>query len=175
MVDEIQRTQVSSFATAGLVVLGLVAIFLGSLRYAALALVPTLLPVVIALGAMGLAGASLDVGSAMVAAVVIGIAVDDAIHLLVQYRRHRAAGAGARLAIRAAVLHVGRAVVSTSMALALGFFSLGFSSWKTISHFGALSGLAILAALLSVLVVLPALMVVATDRRREPSQARPRA
>jgi hypothetical protein len=174
MVDEIQRTQVSSFATAGLVVLGLVAIFLGSLRYAALALVPTLLPVVVTLGAMGLAGASLDVGSAMVAAVVIGIAVDDSIHLLVQYRRHRAAGAGTRLAIRGAVLHVGRAVVSTSMALALGFFSLGFSSWKTISNFGALSGVAILAALLSVLVVLPALMVVATDRRHEPSRARPR-
>jgi predicted RND superfamily exporter protein len=126
------------------------------------------------LGTMGLAGASLDVGSAMVAAVVIGIAVDDAIHLLVQYRRHRAAGAGSRLAICGAVLHMGRAVVSTSIALALGFFSLGFSSWKTISNFGALSGLAILAALLSVLVVLPALMVVATDRQREPSQARPR-
>ena len=91
MVDEIQRTQLSSFATAGLVVLSLVAIFLGSLRYAALALVPTLLPVVTTLGAMGLAGASLDVGSAMVAAVVIGIAVDDAIHLLAQYRRHLAA------------------------------------------------------------------------------------
>jgi predicted RND superfamily exporter protein len=174
MVDEIQRTQVSSFATAGLVVLGLVAIFLGSLRYAGLALVPTLLPVVVTLGAMGLAGASLDVGSAMVAAVVIGIAVDDAIHLLVQYRRHRVAGAGARLAIRSAVLHVGRAVVSTSMALALGFFSLGFSSWKTISNFGALSGLAILVALLSVLVVLPALMVVATNRRHEPPRAQPR-
>jgi predicted RND superfamily exporter protein len=137
-------------------------------------LVPTLLPVVVTLGAMGLAGASLDVGSAMVAAVVIGIAVDDAIHLLVQYRRHRVAGAGARLAIRSAVLHVGRAVVSTSMALALGFFSLGFSSWKTISNFGALSGLAILVALLSVLVVLPALMVVATNRRHEPPRAQPR-
>jgi predicted RND superfamily exporter protein len=53
---------------------------------------------------------------------------------------------------------VGRAVVTTSCALALGFSSLGLSSWQTISHFGALSALAVLGALCAVLLVLPALV-----------------
>jgi predicted RND superfamily exporter protein len=164
MVDEIQRTQLASFATAGVVVLVLASIFLGSARYGILALVPTVLPVVVTLGAMGLAGASLDVGSAMVAAVVIGIAVDDAIHLLAQYGRRRAEGSSRPDAMHEAVLHVGRAVATTSIALALGFAALTLSSWQTISAFGGLAATAILCALVAVLVVLPALVTVFRGR-----------
>ncbi len=156
MVDEIRRTQLESFAGAGLVVLVLVALFFRSARMACLAALPTLLPVLATLGVMGWLGASLDVGSAMVAAVVLGIAVDDAIHLLSEYRRHREAGETPAEAMRSAVLRVGRAVATTSIALTLGFAVLTLSSWRTIASFGALSGIAVLGALLSVLVVLPA-------------------
>jgi predicted RND superfamily exporter protein len=165
MVEEIQRTQLESFLIAGSVVLVLAAIFLGSARGALLAAVPTLLPVVVTLGAMGLTGASLDVGSAMVAAVVIGIAVDDAIHLLSHFQRRRASGQTPAAAMDAAVRHVARAVVTTSAALAIGFFTLTASSWKTISSFGALSAISIIGALAAALVVLPAL-VRATSKLR---------
>lgn len=158
MIDEIQATQLWSFATAAGVVFVLVALFLRSLRLAALALVPTVLPVVATLGAMGWRGVPLDVGSAMVAAIVIGIAVDDCIHLLSVYQRLRGNGEAPGAAMRGAVLRVGRAVVTTSIALALGFFALTLSSWSTISHFGALTGVAMIAALVAVVVVLPAWM-----------------
>jgi predicted RND superfamily exporter protein len=156
MVDEIQRTQLLSFATATVIVLVLVALFLSSLRLALLALVPTVLPALAILGAMGWSGAPLDVGSAMVAAVVIGIAVDDSIHLLSVYQRLRRAGQERAEAMANAVLRVGRAVVTTSLALALGFFALTLSSWNTIAHFGALTGVAVLGALVAVVAVLPA-------------------
>jgi len=165
MIDEIQRTQIRSFASAGLVVLVLASLFLRSPSTALLASVPTLLPVLITLGAMGLVGMPLDVGSAMVAAIVIGIAVDDALHLLFQYRRRRSAGDPPAHAMTYAVHHVGRAVVTTSFALALGFAALSISSWKTISSFGVLSALAILCALLAVLGVLPALVRVSSGAR----------
>ena len=58
-------------------------------------MVPTVLPVVATIGAMGVLGVPLDPGSAMVAAVVLGISDDDAIHLLTQYRRLRGEGVGA--------------------------------------------------------------------------------
>lgn len=156
MIDEIQRTQLWSFGTAALVVLLLVACFLRSVPLALLAIVPTLLPVIATLGAMGWLGVSLDVGSAMVAAIVIGVAVDDSIHVLSVYQRQRAAGLAAAEAMAQAVMQVGRAVVTTSLALALGFFALTLSSWGTIAHFGALAGLAILVALVAVVAVLPA-------------------
>ncbi len=161
MIDEIQRTQLWSFATAAVVVLAMVAVFLRSLRLALLALVPTVVPVVATLGAMGWLGAPLDVGSAMVAAVVIGIAVDDCIHLLSVYRRLRTSGRSRADAMGDAVLRVGRAVVTTSLALAVGFFALMLSSWSTIAHFGMLAGLAILGALVAVVAVLPAAMALA--------------
>ena len=158
MIDEIQRTQLWSFGLAAVVVLVMVAIFLRSLRLAALALVPTLLPVLATLGAMGWWGTPLDVGSAMVAAIIIGVAVDDCIHVLSVYERHRVGGEPRGEAMARSVVQVGRAVVTTSLALALGFFALSLSSWSTIAHFGVLAGFAILVALVAVVVLLPAAM-----------------
>jgi hypothetical protein len=165
MVDEVQRTQLASFALATLVVAGMVAIFLRSLCWALAAMVPTLFPALATLGAMGLADVYLDIGTAMIAAVVLGIAIDDSVHLLTQYRRRRAGGSEPCEAIRAAVSHVGRAVVTTSLALSLGCFVLTLSSWQSVASFGFLCGLAILVAGVADLVILPA--VIAAGARLE--------
>jgi predicted RND superfamily exporter protein len=157
-VNDVQGTQLRSFPTAFLLVLVMVALFLGSLRLGLAAMVPTLLPVVVTLGAMGWIGMSLDVGRAMIAAVLIGIGVDDSIHLLHQYAQQRAAGESPQEAIRGAVRHVGRAVVTTSVALSLGFLTLMASAWQTIASFGFFVSLAILGALAASLFVLPALI-----------------
>jgi len=159
MVNEVQRTQLRSFLTAAAVVFLMVACFFRSLPWALAAMVPTLLPVVVTLGAMGIWGIYLDMGTAMVGAVVLGIAIDDTVHILTQYRRRRAGGLATPAAIRAAILHVGRAVVTTSLALALGFFVLTLSSWESVASFGFLSGVAILGAMVADLFVLPALVV----------------
>ncbi len=157
-VTAVQNTQLRSFPTAFALVFAMVAIFLGSVRLGLAAMIPTLLPVVVTLGLMGWLGMTLDVGRAMVAAVLIGVAVDDSIHLLSQYQRRRKLGDDPGEAMRRAVRHVGRAVVTTSFALALGFLTLMMSAWATISSFGMLMALAILGALAAALLVLPALV-----------------
>jgi len=159
MVDAIRETQLTSFAGAGLTVLVMLAVFLRSLSWALLAIIPTALPVVVTLGFMGLAGIPLDVGSAMVGAVVLGTAVDDAIHMLVRLRRRRHAGLDDARAVHDAVLHVGRALATTSFALAIGFAALALSPWQSIANFGLLSAVAILGALVADLLVLPALFL----------------
>jgi len=158
MIDEVQATQLRSFGTATAVVFVLVVIFLRSLSWALAAMIPTLLPVIVTLGAMGIWDIYLDMGTAMVAAVVLGIAIDDTVHLLTQYRRRLVAGMAPDRAIREAVRHVGRAVVTTSVALSMGFFVLTLSSWESVASFGFLSGVAILGAMVADLVVLPALL-----------------
>jgi predicted RND superfamily exporter protein len=175
-VRDIQETQLRSFPTALVLVLVMVALFLRSFRLALAAMVPTLLPVVMTLGTMGWIGMSLDVGRAMIAAVLIGIGVDDSIHLLHQYARRRAAGDGPPEAIRGAVRHVGRAVVTTSLALSLGFLTLMASAWQTIADFGLLVSIAILGALVATLFVLPALVFAAerAQGRREFAKEWPR-
>jgi predicted RND superfamily exporter protein len=159
MVEAIRDTQLASFAGAAVTVLLMLAVFLRSLRWALLAIVPTVLPVIVTLGVMGLTDVPLDVGSAMVAAVVLGVAVDDAIHMLDRLQRLRRAGVPHERAVHDAVLHVGRALATTSFALALGFAALALSPWQSVASFGLLSAVAILGALVADLVVLPALFV----------------
>jgi predicted RND superfamily exporter protein len=108
---------------------------------------------------MGFAGMSLDVGKAMLAAIVLGIAVDDSIHLLFRYNQERRKGIGSAVAIREAVIQVGRPVITTSLALALGFLTLTLSAWGTISSFGFFVSIAMVAALVAALLVLPAIIV----------------
>jgi predicted RND superfamily exporter protein len=158
-VQDVQATQLVGFPTAVLTVYLLMALFLRSFGLALAALLPTLLPLVVVLGSMGLLGLSLDVGRAMVGSVVIGIGVDDAIHLLSQYRAQRAQSAPVHAAMSRAIQQSGRAIVTNSLALTLGFLTLLASAWQSISSFGFFVALAILGALVSTLFVTPALIL----------------
>jgi predicted RND superfamily exporter protein len=124
MTVDIQRTQLSSFGIAAIVVFLILMLFLRTLGgsaaaavgWAAVGMFSTVLPVVVTFGVMGFAGVNLDIGNAMVAAIIIGIGVDDTIHLLGEFAKRRNRGMGAAAAIEAAVLHVGQAVLTTSAA-----------------------------------------------------------
>jgi len=157
-IRDLQATQLRSFPVAFAIVFVLVSVFLRSWKLGLAAMVPTLLPVVVVLGLMGWAGLTLDVARAMLAALVIGIGVDDAVHILAQYKARRDEGLDARAAMQGALRHTGRAVVTTSAALALGFLTLMMSAWQTIASFGFLVSIAIIGALAASLFVLPALV-----------------
>ncbi len=167
LVREMQDTQIRSFASSAVAIAVIFCLFLWStgsplatsLWWALVGMIPNVLPVVATLGAMGLWGIPLDVGTIMVGAIVLGIAVDDTIHFITHYRSERGRGASPRDAIATTMRRAGRAIVTTSLALAMGFFALTLSSWQSIASFGLLSGIAILAALASDLFVLPALIL----------------
>ncbi|MFP6641361.1 MAG: efflux RND transporter permease subunit, partial [Myxococcota bacterium] len=164
---DIQTTQRLSFPIAFGIVFLLVSVFLRSWKLGLAAMVPTLLPVVVVLGAMGWIGMSLDVARSMLAAVVIGIGVDGAIHLLAHYKVRRQEGDDTHAAMRAALQHTGRAIVTTSVALALGFLTLMMSAWQTVASFGFFVAIAIMGALVATLFVLPALIFAFSPRQEK--------
>ncbi len=166
MLDDIRSTQVRSFGLAFILIFGLLLIDLGSPTLALAGMVPTTLPALMVLGVMGFAGIGLDVGGAMVAAVVMGVAVDDTIHLLAEHRRLQHRGFPRHEALSEATRSVGRAIITTSGALALGFLSLTISSWQSVSRFGLISAIAIICALAVTLLVLPALLYVGGQSMR---------
>jgi hypothetical protein len=168
MIDEIRDTQIGSFGSATLLVFVLTALCLRSLPLALLAMVPTTLPVLLTLGAMGALGVPLDVGTAMVAAVVLGLGVDEALHLLSAYRRLREGGLEREAAIERALREVGRPLLTSAAALGLGFLVLVFVPWKSLASFGAVSVVAIAASLLADLLVLPALLLAIPRRASRP-------
>lgn len=159
MIDEIRATQLRSFALAALIVFFSVVAFLRSVAYGSLAMLPTVVPVLVTLGGMGFAGVALDIGSAMVAAVVLGLAVDNAIHLLWAHRALRAEGLSPTAAAHGALQQTGRPVAITALALGAGFLTLMLSPWHSIASFGLVSGLAIGSALIAALLLLPAALV----------------
>ncbi len=131
--------------------------YLQSLRWALVALVPNLLPLLILAGAMGAFGIPFDAASASVATMAIGIAVDDTIHMLVALRRNRFLGRREDC-IDAAICEVGRPIIITSLAFGLGFLALLPSAFPGVANMGLLSSLAVFAALLADLFLLPTLI-----------------
>jgi predicted RND superfamily exporter protein len=158
MIDEIRDTQIGSFGSALAMVAVLTALCLRSIPLALLAMLPTTVPVLLTLGAMGFLRIPLDPGTAMVASVLLGLGVDEALHLLSGYKRFRAEGRPREVAMDTSLREVGRALFTTAGALAAGFLVLFFVPWKSLSSFGLVTGVAVGASLLADLLLLPAVL-----------------
>ena len=106
-----------------------------NLKAGFLSLVPNLFPIILLYGVMGIFNVPLNPGTAMIAAIAIGIAVDDTIHFMVRYNEEMRILNNQAHAMESSIREETRPVVTTSIALALGFASLGFSN----SNFSFLS------------------------------------
>jgi predicted RND superfamily exporter protein len=98
----------------------------------------------------------------MVGAIVIGLAVDDTIHFMHNFRRYYAQSGDARQAIHDTLQTTGRALLLTTLVLSAGFYVSATAYMTNMFTFGLLAGSAILIALLANLLLAPALMVLAT-------------
>jgi predicted RND superfamily exporter protein len=166
------RSQTAIVSASSAFVFLLIWLYLRSFAWAALAMIPNTVALVLLFGSMGHWGVPIDMGSAIVAPVAIGIAADDSIHVLTAYARERRIGHEPLDALRRAIAGVGEAVLATATALALGFLSLLASPFPSISSLGLLTATAIVAATLADLLVLPALIAVAAARLRPPLSVR---
>jgi hypothetical protein len=153
-----------SVSASSLLVTILVMGFLRSVRWGALAMIPNLVPMVVMFGTMGILGIALDAGAAVVAPIAIGVSVDDTIHFLHSYAGFRRAQTPPLAAVRLAAFRVGRAMVTTSGTLALGFLAMLASRFQSASNIGTLSAIAITAAFAAELLVLPALIAIFGNR-----------
>ncbi|MBW2071011.1 MAG: MMPL family transporter [Deltaproteobacteria bacterium] len=124
-----------------------------------LSLIPNLFPIIIIFGIMGLANIPLNTGTAMIAAIAIGIAVDDTVHLMVRYNSEMKRLNDQEEAMVTSIHSEIRPVMTTSMALAVGFALLSFSHFVPVIYFGVLSALVMLLALIGDLFLTPVLLI----------------
>ncbi len=158
-------SMVRSYLLALLIIAPLMVLLIGQLRRGLLSTLPNLAPVIAVLGYMGWAGIYVDGLTMMVGAIVIGLAVDDTIHFMHNFRRYLDQTGDPREAIHRTLATTGRALLVTSLVLAGGFFTFAGAYVKSVQVFGLLSGAAVLVAFLSNVVLAPSLMVLATGRR----------
>ena len=152
----------SQTATLGYVV-GLTfcmfALLLRSVRLAVLGLAPNVLAAATVLGAMGWVGIPLDMMTITIAAISVGIGVDNAIHYLHRFKVELALVGDVREAVKRSHASIGRALYFASFTIVAGFSVLAFSQFVPTIYFGVLTALAMVLATLANLLVLPSLLV----------------
>ncbi len=154
---------VASFVWAFLLITPLMLIGLRQPGPVLASLVPNLLPLVLALGFMGWAGISVRIGTAMVLAIALGIAVDDSLHVLARYRQERRARGTQPSALSHTVRGTGPALIATTAVLIAGFLSMLTSGLVAIRDMGLVAAVALTGALLADLLLLPALLAIFGD------------
>ena len=165
LVERMLADQWLTFLLAVIGIFLLLAVSFRSPLVAAIALVPNALPIFVVLGLMGWAGARINMGTAMIAAVSMGLSVDSSIHYIVAFRRHLATAGTCAAALETAHQTAGRAMVFSTLALVVGFLALTTSGFVPTVSFGWLSCLTLLGGLVGNLVVLPVLLVLTAGKR----------
>lgn len=149
---------ISSFSMAFIFITLIMMLLLRGLKLGLIAMVPNLMPIALIMGLMGAVGIPVDMNNLLIASISIGIAVDDTIHLLHHFRIAHLATGNTERAIRMALNHSGRAMISTSLILMLGFFAYMGATMYNIQRFGLLVGLTAGMALAVDLILGPALL-----------------
>ena len=158
LVDRMLADQWFTFLLAASGIFTLLAFGFRSWLLAAVALVPNALPIFVVLGLMGWAGLRINMGTAMIAAVSMGLSVDSSIHYVAAFRHRLHDGQAFSAALETAHQTAGRAMVFSTLALVVGFLALTTSGFIPTVSFGALSCLTLVGGLLGNLVVLPVLL-----------------
>jgi predicted RND superfamily exporter protein len=160
LMDYIVSSQIYGFLIAFAVIGAILCLLFGSLRTGLVAMVPNLSPVLLCLGLMGWLEINLDYNKVMIAAVAMGIAVDDTIHLMLRTRFEFARTGNYPAAVRAATLDVGRALLITSVALVCGFLVLTLSVLDSQAMRGILLSITIAVALVADFLLLAAMVLI---------------
>ncbi len=168
----VQDTYISEgMAQSFLIALGVITLFFitlfKSVKYGLLSIIPSVLPIVLAGSIAGWLGISLDQSAVIVFAMTMGIAVDDAIHVMSRYLLAKSEGASTQQSIARAMNESGRAVVFSSLVLVFGFSVLCFASFTTIIYVGLFGSIIMSFALIGDLVVLPAILYLADGTEDE--------
>ena len=158
----LQSLFVSQILTLGLVFIAITAmlvVLFQSFNLALIGIVPNLMAALLVLGGMGWAGVPLDMMTITIAAISIGIGVDNTIHYVHRFKREFKLDGDYIATMYRCHGSIGRAMYYTSITIIFGFSILALSNFKPSIYFGLLTGVAMLSALLGSLLLLPKLLL----------------
>ncbi len=158
------HSSVISYFIAFIGITFMMMLILGSVRIGLLSMIPNLTPIILGLLIMYIDNIPLDMFTLLIGSIAIGLAVDDTIHFMHNYRRYYIETQDSSKAIEHTFFTTGKAMVITTIVLSLGFYSYLMAQMVSIQNFGLLTGSVIIFALLADLLLAPALMIVASKR-----------
>ena len=153
----------SQILTLGFVMVGIFIMFLILFRNLTLSLigvVPNFIAAFFILGIIGLLGIPLDMMTITIAAITIGIAVDNSIHYIYRFKEEFSLNNNYQETLKLCHSTVGVAILNTSITIVFGFSILVLSNFMPTIYFGVFTGIAMLLAMISVLTLLPKLLLI---------------
>ena len=153
----------SQILTLGFVMVGIFLMFLvlfRSLKLSLIGVIPNFIAAFFILGIIGLLGIPLDMMTITIAAITIGIAVDNSIHYIYRFKEEYAQNNNYEKTVKLCHSTVGVAILNTSITIIFGFSILVLSNFIPTIYFGIFTGLAMLLAMTSVLTLLPSLILI---------------
>ncbi len=156
--SDIVAGQIESLSLALGVIFVVMSLMFLSTKVGLLAILPNVLPILIFFGLMGWSGIFLNLGTSLIAAIALGIAVDSTIHYMSRLNSELKGAVDQVSAVVGTLRIVGAPIIYATVALFLGFLTFAFSSFVPIQQFGVLTGVTMATALVTNLVLLPAVL-----------------
>jgi uncharacterized protein len=154
----ILATQLKSFFAAFIAAFICLWLFIRQIRTTLLVLIPNILPLAVLAILMWLFKIPLDVTTAMITPIMLGIAMDDTIHLIYKYRKYKTTFESPTKRIDQALHYSATALLATTVALVAGFLIIATSAVPSVRSFGILCAVTVSTAMITDLFYLPALL-----------------
>jgi predicted RND superfamily exporter protein len=158
VMNAIVTSMARSYVIAVLVITAMMIILLADIKLGILSMAPNLAPILMGMALMVALDIPFDMFMMLVGSIIIGLAVDDTIHFMHNFRRYYNESGDTQIAVRDTFLTTGRAMCVTTVVMSLSFFVYMFATMSNIVNFGLISGVCIILALCADLILSPALM-----------------
>jgi predicted RND superfamily exporter protein len=158
IINAMMTTLAIGYGLGFLLITALMILAIGDVRLGLLAMIPNLLPIIIALGIMGYLDIPLNTYNLIGGSIAIGLAVDDTIHFFHNFRSYYLKSGDINFAVSETLGSAGRALLATTLILVASFWMRLFSDLKVVADFGLVMGITLLVAFLADVLFAPALL-----------------
>ncbi|MCP4294085.1 MAG: MMPL family transporter, partial [Proteobacteria bacterium] len=171
-ISAIIQSMITSYMLAAVLITLMMLLLLSGVKKGLISMIPNLTPIIITMGIMGWFGVKLDMFTLLIGSIAIGLAVDDTIHFMHKFYAYFGEGVDVKSAVRQTLQTTGLAMMFTSISLVLGFWIFLTASTSNVYFFGLFTGVTILLAFLSDILLSPALMsVIHRNEKRVPLES----
>jgi predicted RND superfamily exporter protein len=171
LLSRIMEASIHSSAISYILALVLITLMMlvlvGHIKIGLISMIPNISPILVMTTVMVIFDMPLDMFTMLIGAIAIGLAVDDTVHFMHNFRRYELMYNDVDKAVRLTLLTTGRAMIVTTIVLSFGFFVFMFASMSNIFNFGLLTGIAIIIAVLADFFLVPALMKVVIKSKKD--------
>lgn len=159
MEENLKTSQIRSIVITFFLILVMMMLMCKNVKLALIGMIPNVFPIMTTLGIMGWLDIPLNETTVMIAAVTLGIAVDDTVHFLTWFMRYSGPGVSIKEALLKTHKIVGKPIIITTLLLSLSFSVLLMGSFKPVQTYGILTSFSLIVALIADLFFLPALIL----------------